>query len=303
MSGLAPALTTLFVVVDGSGAGERADRYLGRRVGVSSRSQFRMRLAELRVNDRMAKPSARLNCGDQVAVVLRPAPVVVAMPEPLSLDVLYEDGDVVVIDKPSGMVVHPGSGNRGGTLVNALLHRYRDFGARFPGSPRPGIVHRLDKDTSGVIVVAKHAAAHAHLARQFSERRVGKLYLAWVAGRPVPAAGRIATRLRRDPRNPLRVRVSGEAGKLAVTRYRVRTTAGDASLMALRPLTGRTHQLRAHMRWLGHPILGDPLYAGRAKGSAPRLLLHACRLAIVLPGGTARTVFEAPAPPRFGPPR
>ena len=302
MSGPAPALTSVRVVVDASGAGERADRYLGRCVDVGSRSQLQMRLAELRINDHTAKPSTRLNCGDQVVVLLRPVPAMVALPEPLTLDVLFEDADVVVIDKPSGMVVHPGSGNRGGTLVNALLYRYRDFGAQFPDPARPGIVHRLDKDTSGVIVVAKHAAAHAHLARQFSERRVGKLYLAWVAGRPAPAVGRIATRLRRDPRNPLRVRVSGDAGKLAVTHYRVRATAGDACLMALRPITGRTHQLRVHLRWLGHPILGDPLYAGRARGAAPRLLLHAYRLAILLPGGTGRTVFEAPPPPGFGPP-
>ena len=302
MSGPDPALTTLHVVVDGGGAGERADRYLGRRVGLSSRSQFQTRLAQLRVNDREAKPSTRLNRGDRVTVLLRPAPAMAALPEPLKLDVLYENDDIVVIDKPSGMVVHPGSGNRGGTLVNALLYRYHDLGARFPDTPRPGIVHRLDKDTSGVMAVARHAAAHACLARQFSERSVGKLYLAWVAGRPLPASGRIVTRLRRDPRNPLRVRVSGDSGKVAVTRYRVRARAGGASLMALRPLTGRTHQLRVHMRWLGHPILGDPLYAGRARGTAPRLLLHALRLAIVLPGGTGRTVFEAPVPPGFGPP-
>ena len=302
MSDSESTLTTVHVVVDGSGAGERADRYLGARVGVTSRSQLQVRLAELRVNDRAVKPSTRLNCGDHVVVVLRPALPVVALPEPLSLDVLYEDDDVVVIDKPSGMVVHPGSGNRGGTLVNGLLCRYRDFSARFPGTLRPGIVHRLDKDTSGVMVVARHAAAHACLARQFSERTVGKRYLAWVAGRPVPAAGRIATRLRRDARNPLRVRVSRDTGKHAVTRYRVCESTGDATLLALRPLTGRTHQLRAHMRWLGHPILGDPLYAGRARGTAPRLLLHAHRLAIVLPGGAARTVFEAPPPPGFRPP-
>ena len=302
MSGAAPTLTTVHLVVDGSGAGERADRYLGERVGVASRSQLQLRLAELRVNDRAVKPSTRLSYGDHVVVVLRPAPALEALPEPLSLDVLYEDDDVVVIDKPSGMVVHPGRGNRGGTLVNGLLYRYRDLSVRFPDTPRPGIVHRLDKDTSGVIVVARHAAAHSCLARQFSERSVGKRYLAWVAGRPVPAAGRIATRLRRDARNPLRVRVSRETGKPAVTRYRMCESTGDASLMVLRPLTGRTHQLRAHMRWLGHPILGDPLYAGRAKGTAARLLLHAHRLAIVLPGGTARTVFEAPPPPGFGVP-
>jgi 23S rRNA pseudouridine1911/1915/1917 synthase len=287
--------------VDESGAGERADRYLGRSVGVASRSQLQTRLEELLVNGRTVKPSARLDVGDRITVVLRPAPAMVALPEPLPLDVLFEDDDVVVIDKPSGMVVHPGSGNRSGTLVNALLDRYRDFGARFPESPRPGIVHRLDKDTSGVIVVAKHAAAHAQLALQFSERTVGKLYTAWVAGRPVPAVGRIATRLRRDPRNPLRIQVS-ETGKRAVTRYRVRKTVDAASLLALRPITGRTHQLRVHLRWLGHPILGDPLYAGRAKGSAPRLLLHAHRLAIVLPGSGRRMVFEAPLPAGFGPP-
>ena len=302
MNALEPVLTTLHVVVDGTGAGERADRYLGGRVGTASRSQLQYRLAELRVNGREAKPSARLNAGDQVTVVLRPAPATDAQPEPLPLDVLYEDDDVAVIDKPSGMVVHPGSGNRTGTLVNALLYRYRELGARFPDTMRPGIVHRLDKDTSGVMVVAKHARAHAHLAGQFSERRVAKLYLAWVAGRPVPAVGRIATRLRRDPRDPLRIRVSRATGKLAVTRYEVRSTRGDASLMALRPLTGRTHQLRAHMRWLGHPILGDPLYAGRARGTAPRLLLHAYRLAIALPGCGRRTEFEAPPPPAFAPP-
>ena len=297
-----PPPSTLSVVVDDRGAGERADRYLGHHVGVVSRSQLQTRLAELRVNGQSVKPSARLKAGDQVTVVLHPPPAMEARPEPLPLAVLYEDDNVAVINKPSGMVVHPGTGNRTGTLVNALLHRYHELGTRFPDTARPGIVHRLDRDTSGVMVVAKHAGAHAHLARQFSERRVGKLYLAWVAGRPVPAAGRIATRLRRDPRNPLRVRVSDATGKLAVTRYQVRSTVGDASLMALRPLTGRTHQLRAHMRWLGHPILGDPLYAGRARGTAPRLLLHAYRLAITLPGRCRRAAFEAAPPPGFEPP-
>ena len=290
------------VKVDSDGAGQRADRYLSPRIGAGSRSQFRLRLAEIRVNGRAVKPGARLAFGDRVEVVLKPPPATVASPEPLPLAVLHEDDDVVVIDKPSGMVVHPGSGNRTGTLVNALLYRYRDLAAQFPGSPRPGIVHRLDKGTSGVIIVAKHAGVHAHLARQFSERRVGKLYVAWVAGRPIPGVGRIATRLRRDPANPLRVRISREQGKVAVTRYRVRATAPGASLVALRPLTGRTHQLRAHMRWLGHPILGDPLYAGRAKGTAPRLLLHAHRLAIALPGATERTTFEAAPPGDFAPP-
>ncbi len=299
MAGAHSGCTTVAVEVDRHGAGQRADLYLSPRIGAGSRSQFRLRLAEIRVNGQTARPSARLVPGDRVEVVLKPPPAVVVLPEPLPLAVLHEDDDVAVIDKPSGVVVHPGSGNRAGTLVGALLYRYRDLAEQFPDSPRPGIVHRLDKDTSGVIIVARHAAAHAHLARQFSARRVGKLYLAWVAGRPIPGVGRIATRLRRDPANPLRVRVSQEQGKAAVTRYRVRATVRGASLMALRPLTGRTHQLRVHMRWLGHPILGDPLYAGRAKGTVPRLLLHAYRLAIVLPGAAAPTSFEAPLPHDF----
>lgn len=298
----AAELTGICLVVEADGAGQRADRYLSVRSGLPSRSQFQQRLAGLRVNGRAVKPSTRLELGDRVEAALTAPPTSAVLPEPMELEVLYEDADVVVLNKPCGMVVHPGSGNRGGTLVNGLLHRYRDLAGQFPDSSRPGIVHRLDKDTSGVIIVARNGAAHARLAEQFAERRVGKIYFAWVAGRPTPAAGRIATRLRRDPRNPLRVRVSQDRGKVAVTRYRVHRSLAGASLVALRPVTGRTHQLRVHLRWLGHPILGDPLYAGRARGSAPRLLLHARRLGIRLPGDREPRTFTAPWPPDFAPP-
>ncbi len=295
-------LTSVRVVVEADGAGQRADRYLSARSGLPSRSQFQQRLAGLKVNGRAVKPSTRLELGDHIEVALAPPPASTVLPEPMELEVLFEDADVVVLNKPCGMVVHPGSGNRGGTLVNGLLHRYQDLARQFPGSSRPGIVHRLDKDTSGVIIVARKGPAHAWLGRQFAERRVGKIYFAWVAGRPTPAAGRIATRLRRDPRNPLRVRVSQDRGKVAVTRYQVRRSLAGASLVALRPVTGRTHQLRVHLRWLGHPILGDPLYAGRARGTAPRLLLHARRLSIRLPGDREPRTFTAPWPPDFAPP-
>lgn len=295
-------LTRVCLVVEANGAGQRADRYVSVRCELPSRNQFQQRLADLKVNGRAAKPSTRLERGDRIEVALMPPPATTLLPEPMELEVLYEDADVVVLNKPCGMVVHPGSGNRGGTLVNGLLHRYRDLAGQFPDSSRPGIVHRLDKDTSGVIIVARNGAAHARLARQFAARRVGKIYFAWVAGRPTPAAGRIATYLRRDPRNPLRVRVSQDRGKVAVTRYQVRRSWAGASLVALRPVTGRTHQLRVHLRWLGHPILGDPLYAGRARGSAPRLLLHARRLSIRLPGDREPRTFTAPWPPDFAPP-
>ena len=297
-----PAPTVLSVIVDAHGAGQRTDRFLSEQAGIVSRSQLRQRLTTLRVNGREAKPSARLGAGDRVEAVLAPPPPITLLPEPIPLQVLFEDDDVVVIDKPSGMVVHPGSGNRNGTLVNALLHRYHDLADRFPDSPRPGIVHRLDKDTSGVMIVAKHAAAHAHLAAQFSGRQVGKIYHAWVAGQPVPAIGRIEARLCRDPRNPLRFRVTEGQGKSALTRYRVLTSRPGAAFVALRPITGRTHQLRVHLRWLGHPVLGDPLYAGRARGTAPRLLLHARRLTITLPRTDTAHTFEAPLPPDFAPP-
>ena len=297
-----PESTRVCLVVEADGAGLRADRYLSARAGLASRSQLHQRLARLTVNGRDAKPSTRLGAGDRVEVALTPLRASSVLPQPLPLDVLYEDDDVAVLNKPSGMVVHPGSGNCGGTLVNGLLHRYRDLGQQFPDSPRPGIVHRLDKDTSGVIIVARHAAAYAQLAQQFSERRVTKLYYAWVAGCPTPAAGRITTCLRRDPRNPVRVRVSREQGKVAVTRYRVRESRAGVSLVALRPVTGRTHQLRVHLRWLGHPILGDPLYAGRARGTAPRLLLHALRLVIRIPAAAQPRAFTAPLPAGFAPP-
>ena len=294
--------TSVCLVVEADGAGQRADRYVSARTGLPSRSQFQQRLARMTINGRDAKPSTRLGLGDRIEVALTPPPASTALPEPLPLEVLYEDADVVVLNKPCGMVVHPGSGNRGGTLVNGLLYRYRDLSGQFPDSSRPGIVHRLDKDTSGVIIVARNAAAHVQLARQFAERQVGKIYYAWVAGCPAPAAGRIATHLRRDPRNPLRVRVSRDRGKVAVTHYRVRESHAGASLVALRPVTGRTHQLRVHLRWLGHPILGDPLYAGRARGPAPRLLLHARRLSIRLPVDQQPRTFTAPWPPDFAPP-
>ena len=298
----AAELTNVCLVVEADGAGQRADRYLSARSGLPSRSQLQQRLAGLKINGRAVKPSARLEQGDRIEAALRPPPPRGVLPEPMELDVLYEDVGVVVLHKPCGMVVHPGSGNRGGTLVNGLLHRYPDLAGQFPDSCRPGIVHRLDKDTSGVIIVARNGAAQAWLARQFAARRVGKTYFAWVAGRPTPAAGRIATRLRRDPHNPLRVRVSQDRGKAAVTGYQVRRSLAGASLVALRPVTGRTHQLRVHLRWLGHPILGDSLYAGRARGSAPRLLLHARRLSIRLPGDREPRTFTAPWPPDFAPP-
>jgi 23S rRNA pseudouridine1911/1915/1917 synthase len=203
------------------------------------------------------------------------------------------------------MVVHPGNGNRSGTLVNALLHHraglVESFGA---GTPRPGIVHRLDKDTSGVLIVDKNVAAHEFLARQFQERRVRKRYIAVVAGRLPAAEGSIDTRIARDPKDRKKFTCVASGGRQAVTRYRLLRAfpAGTAGYgyVLLAPRTGRTHQLRVHMKYLGAPVLGDPLYS-RPDARFPHatLMLHARSLSLALPGEATPRTFTAPIPTRF----
>ena len=222
----------------------------------------------------------------------------------MPLDIIYESDDVIVVNKPSGMAVHPGAGRYTGTLVNALLHHVASLGERFDEQPlRPGVVHRLDMDTSGVIIVAKHARAHAGLAAQFRQRTVRKTYIAWALGRPTPTVGRIDNYLARDPRHPLRFRVAGPdapRARRAVTRYRLRAVWEQRSLLMLRPLTGRTHQLRVHCSSRGYPLAGDPLYGTlESRAAAPRLMLHARHLRIRLPGEVEPTLFSAPAPDPF----
>ena len=289
--------------VAAAGAGLRVDVYLADEVGLANRSQLRGRLQKLQVNGAAAKLSRRLQQGDLVEAELAPPPPSRATAEPIPLVVIYEDDDVLVVDKPSGMAVHPGSGRHSGTLVNALLHHVGSLGERFDEPLRPGIVHRLDMDTSGVMIVAKHPRAHADLADQFRRRTVRKTYLAWVLGRPVPPIGRIDTHLARDPRHPLRFRVSSGAApraRRAVTRYRLRATLSERSLLLLRPLTGRTHQLRVHCSWRGLPIAGDPLYGSpQSRSAAPRLMLHARHLRIRLPGQAEPTLFSSPPPEPF----
>jgi 23S rRNA pseudouridine1911/1915/1917 synthase len=250
-------------------------------------------------------------------------------PEDIPLSILYEDGEVLVVDKAQGMVVHPGAGNFSGTLVQALLFRLGldragFFQAGRPGADkieieieiesksksenegegegedlRPGIVHRLDKDTSGVIITAKNPRAQEFLAAQFRDRRVKKEYLAVVRGRLFPLQGRVKNYLIRDPANRKKFTWNDEGrGRPACTDYRVLKTFERYTLALLRPRTGRTHQLRVHMLALGHPIAGDPLYS-RGEPGEPRLMLHAFKLGIRLPGEFESRVFTAPLPERF----
>ncbi len=250
------------------------------------------------VNGRPAKASARLKAGDTVTVdILPPAPVAL-LAEAIPLTVVYEDADVLVIDKPAGLVVHPAPGHAGGTLVNALLAHTTDLSLH--GEIRPGIVHRLDKDTSGLLVVAKTDAAHADLVRQHQARTMQKEYLALVLGTPTPPTGLIDAPIGRNPRERKQQAVVPE-GRAARTRYTIERAYGHLTLVRARLETGRTHQIRVHFAFIGHPVMGDPVYGRRTAHEAkllglPRQFLHATRLGFTLPSGAWRT-FDSPLPP------
>jgi len=209
--------------------------------------------------------------------------------ENIPLDIIYEDKDILVINKPRGLTVHPGAGNRSGTLVNALLHHCRDLSG-IGGVERPGIVHRLDKDTSGILLVAKNDKAHQVLSAQFKDRTIQKTYLAIVKGNPKKDEGTIAEPIGRHPVNRKKMAVSHK-GREAVTHYKVLKRFKEYSLVELKPKTGRTHQLRVHLAHIGHSILGDPVYG---KGNAQ--LLHAYKIKFTHPRTEKELEFEAKLP-------
>jgi 23S rRNA pseudouridine1911/1915/1917 synthase len=294
-----------------SGSSVRLDRYVAEELKLLTRSQLKTKLLSARLNGKPVKLSRPVKPGDLLDLSwAEPEPLYLA-PEDIPLSILYEDDRVVVIDKAQGMVVHPGAGNRTGTLANALLHRRLSRAGLLPaanptdkavynGSFRPGIVHRLDKDTSGVIIAAYDDAALAFLADQFKARTIKKTYGAIVLGTPREKSGLIDGRIVRDSHDRKRFTVSRDAGKPALTRYRVIRSWGVYSLLLLQPRTGRTHQLRVHLRTLGHPILGDPIYGSPDKRfPKAALMLHARTLFIRLPDRETQSLFKAPLPLRF----
>lgn len=285
--------------------GERLDQHLARALVDLTRSRVQQLIeaGEVRVNGQVARVAQRLKGGEQVRLHL-PAPVEAKpRPEDLPLDVLYEDRDLVVVNKAPGMVVHPGAGHSGGTLVNALLHRVKDLSG-VGGELRPGIVHRLDKDTSGCLVVAKHERSLVALQEAFKQRDVQKRYLALVQGAP-PLEGYLETFYGRHPVHRQRFTGKLKAGKKALTRYRRLEAFEGAALLEVDLLTGRTHQIRVHLSEAGYPLLCDILYGGKKKrsdlvASAEAVLkrqgLHAWKLDLPHPRTSKRLSFEAPLP-------
>ncbi|QQO08038.1 RluA family pseudouridine synthase [Breznakiella homolactica] len=277
----------------------RLDRYVAEFLGILSRSQIKARNMRASVNGRPVKISRIVCPGDTLNLEWDEPEPADLIPEDIPLTILYEDQRTVVVNKDQGLVVHPGAGNRTGTMANALLFRRLGKGLA-GGGIRPGIVHRLDKDTSGVIIAAYDDEALAFLSEQFRSRSVRKSYLAIVQGGLPASSGKIETRISRDPRDRKKFAVSDTAGKQALTFYRVLRSWPGYALVLLRPKTGRTHQLRVHMKYLGCPILGDPLY-GKSDRLFPEatLMLHARKLSIRLPFSEEPVVFKAPLPERF----
>src|SRR4051794_209665 len=285
-----------FVAEEGD-EGQRLDRVLAARLPDLSRSYLQSLIDDgyVTVAERTRKASYRLRVGEPVVVLVPPPAPIDPVPEAIPLAIVYEDADVLVIDKPAGMVVHPAPGHERGTVVNAVLHHAPDV--RINGSIRPGIVHRLDKDTSGLLIVAKNERAMAALAAQFQGRQAQKTYLALLDGTVEPDEGTIDVPIGRDPRNRQRMAPLRE-GRPAISHFRVLERLGAFTLVEVRIETGRTHQIRVHCAFIGHPVTGDPVYGRPQRASdlpLARQFLHAAHLGLRLPNGEWRE-FDSPLP-------
>ena len=275
--------------------GVRLDKYVCGKCPELSRTRIQKLIGGgyITVNDHVAKASAKLNVGDRLTVIIPPTPPSALSPEAIPLNILYEDDDLLVIDKPAGLTVHPAPGHPSHTLVNAILSHFPHL-ADISDSLRPGIVHRLDKDTSGVMLVAKNSVAQVSLAGQFKARSVAKAYLVLVKGHLTPEDGIIEAPIGRDPRNRKRMAVVAE-GREARTQYHVVEYIGEYTLLEVRPETGRTHQIRVHLSAIGYPVVGDPVY-GVKSPYLSRQFMHASRLGFKLPSTGEYAEFTAELP-------
>lgn len=277
----------------------RLDKFLADQLPDHSRSQIQgwIKDEQVTVNSEPSKANYKLQQDDVIALSI-PEPVDIdAQPEDIAIDIVYEDKDVVVINKPQGMVVHPSLGHEGGTLVNALLYHIKDLSG-INGKIRPGIVHRIDKDTSGLLMVAKNDVAHEKLAEQLQDKTAGREYIGLVHGVIQNDRGTIDAPIGRDPKNRKKYKVV-ENGKPSVTHFEVIERFNDFTLLKLNLETGRTHQIRVHLEYIGYRMAGDPLYGPRKTLEGPGQFLHAASLQFVHPATGERLSFSAPLPESF----
>lgn len=277
----------------------RLDIWLAKKIPELTRSRIQQLIQDsfILVNQKQTKPSTRLKVGDQVLVNIPPPKPLLLKPEKIILSILYEDDQLLAINKPPGLVVHPAPGHSKGTLVNALLHHCQGSLSGIGGVERPGIVHRLDKETSGVLLIAKTDAAHQALSQQFKDRKIQKLYYVLAQSCPKKLEGEIMAPIGRHSVHRKKMAVV-KKGKPAITRYRMIEKFREASFLECQILTGRTHQIRVHLLSLGCPVLGDKLY-GKTASRAPRHMLHARKLVFQHPATKKEMVIEADLPEDF----
>jgi 23S rRNA pseudouridine1911/1915/1917 synthase len=279
--------------------GKRIDQFLRERLPQYSRSRLQDWIEQGRVlvDGSPVKRSYLLKGAERIHVQPGELAPLRATPEDLPLEVLYEDADVIAVNKPAGMVVHTGAGRHTGTLVNAVLHRFEKLSS-VGGDLRPGIVHRLDRFTSGVILIARSDAAHRHLAEQFAARQVEKIYVALVHGRVKNDQGRINTPIARDPVRRVRMTARLAHGRQAITSYQVLKRFEGSTFLEVKIGTGRTHQIRVHLASIGHPVAGDKLY-GAPASNLGRYFLHARQITFTSPSSGERITLSAPLPPEL----
>jgi 23S rRNA pseudouridine1911/1915/1917 synthase len=291
---------TIELIVPKEASRMRLDRFLADAVETHSRARLQqlIRGGFVLLNGQDARPRDLVRMGDHVRLTEPPPEKIDTRPEAIPLEILFEDDDLLVINKPAGLVVHPGAGHPEHTLVNALLYHCPALSG-IGGKERPGIVHRLDKDTSGCLVVAKNDEAHHGLSAQFAARTVDKIYLALVAGKLRKSSGVIEGEIARHRVHRQKMSVVPSRGRAAKTDYRVVRAGKEASLIECRLYSGRTHQIRVHLHHLGHPVLGDKVYAPKLAKNLPRQMLHAWKLGFQHPRSGQWKNFEAPLPADF----
>ncbi|MEP6698270.1 MAG: RluA family pseudouridine synthase [Verrucomicrobiota bacterium] len=281
-------------------AGARLDRFLAEALADFSRARLQTLIRDgfVRLNGQPPRTRDLVRTGDVVELEEPAVEKIEAQPEEMALDIIFEDDDLLVLNKPPGLVVHPGAGHRQHTLVNALLAHCQNLSG-IGGRERPGIVHRLDKDTSGCLVVAKNDVTHRDLSKQFAARTLEKIYLALVVGVPRKLTGTIDAAITRHPVHRQKMSIGRTRGRSAKTEYRVLRSGEGISLIECTLHSGRTHQIRVHLHHLGHPVLGDKLYGAKHAENFPRQMLHAWKLGFDHPRTAERMRFDAPVPRDF----